>query len=409
MLPIKLHDVLAGLRRALTSGAIPALFILTGFGGETHAASEYHVDINNPNCSNSGPGSPGVPYCSIQAAATARGGPDVTLLVHPGTYREQVTVPASGSSGSPLLIKAIAPGVIVDGADDFSNPAQWASYTGQIWLAASVDWSPNQILVDGVRLVPADILPEFLTPQTFRYMPGEGLYVNIGGDNPGDHQTFVSRRTNGFRVSGRSWVTLEGMTVTRTQDNGIFGTAGCGNISVLSTTVHHAFRAGISINACSDVLVSGNATTDNGNHGIYFLGGTADSTIRGNESARNARPTVRAANGIAVEGDCEDIVIADNRLHNNQDTGQQLNDSEDVLSQHNLSWDNGDHGYDHLRSTDVRHVGDVAYRNHKDGFSIEGASSSISIFNSIAMENGLTTAEFNLWVDPNSTSGFESD
>ena len=411
MLPSQPYrEALIRLGPVLTGVGVSALFILAAFGGEPPPASvEYHVAVGHPSCSNSGPGTPQVPYCSILSAATARGGPGVTLLVQPGTYREQVTLPASGLPSSPFLIKAVGPGVIVDGSDSFSNPAQWTNYTGQVWLAAAVNWIPTQVFVDGARLAPVDVLPEFLTPQAFRYMPGEGLYVNLGGENPGAHQTLVSRRTNGFRINGRSWVTVEGTTVTRTQDNGIYGTAGCLGISVLNNTVDFTFRSGISFSGCSGVLVSGNVTTDNGNHGIYLWGGVTYAIVRGNESARNARPTTRAATGVAMEGFCENILVAGNRLHHNQDTGLQIKDSENVVSQHNTSWDNGDHGFDHLGAEDVQHVGDVAYRNFKDGFSIEGASSSVSIFNSIAVDNGLTTAEFNLWVDPNSTSGFESD
>ena len=59
------------------------------------------------------------------AALNRVGGPGTTILVKPGTYREQVTVPVSGASGSPLVIKALGT-VIIDGADSFEQPALWA-------------------------------------------------------------------------------------------------------------------------------------------------------------------------------------------------------------------------------------------------------------------------------------------
>jgi hypothetical protein len=75
----------------------------------------------------------------------------------------------------------------------------------------------------------------------------------------------------------------------------------------------------------------------------------------------------------------------------------------------NCSWHNCDHGYDHLGATGNTHVGDVAFANFKDGFSFEGSSGGNSLENAIAIENGLTTNEFDLWVDSSSTAGFQSN
>jgi hypothetical protein len=46
-------------------------------------------------------------------------------LVMPGHYREQVTLPASGASGNPIVLKAEGAPVVVDGTDDFSSAALW--------------------------------------------------------------------------------------------------------------------------------------------------------------------------------------------------------------------------------------------------------------------------------------------
>src|SRR6185503_19493246 len=71
------------------SGALPAILCaLAGVTAGTIAAASgtYYVDIDNPACSNTGPGTESVPYCSIGPAAAARGGPDTTILVKPGIY-----------------------------------------------------------------------------------------------------------------------------------------------------------------------------------------------------------------------------------------------------------------------------------------------------------------------------------
>jgi hypothetical protein len=83
--------------------------------------------------------------------------------------------------------------------------------------------------------------------------------------------------------------------------------------------------------------------------------------------------------------------------------------SNNCVAFNNRSWNNGDHGYDHLASSAVSHTNDVAYGNFKDGFSFEGISPGGSVFNSIAVNNGITSDEFDLWVDLESSVGFVSD
>ncbi|HXS81901.1 MAG TPA: PKD domain-containing protein, partial [Methylomirabilota bacterium] len=99
-----------------------------------------------------------------------------------------------------------------------------------------------------------------------------------------------------------------------------------------------------------------------------------------------------------------------NRWHHNQDSGEQFSPgAADNVSLQNRSWANGDHGYDHNQATGTLHVNDVAYGNLKDGFSVEGSSTGTHLFNCIAIENGVTTNEFDLWVDEASTAGLLSN
>ncbi len=205
------------IRRPFVLCAAVALLIPTSID----AAGTFWVDTTDPACSDSGPGTSAIPYCSIVAAAGAQGGPGTTILVRPGVYREMVTVPAAGASGDPFVIRAESPGVVIDGSEDLSSPAAWVLHSGSVWIAAGVTWSPGQVIVDDVRLTPSLDPPALLTAGTFRHVTGEGLYVNIGGDNPGAHQTFAGRRINGFRLTGRAWVVIDGFSVTRADQEGI--------------------------------------------------------------------------------------------------------------------------------------------------------------------------------------------
>src|SRR5881396_193071 len=108
------------------------------------AAGIFYVDRANPACSNSGPGSAATPYCTISAAVAARGGPGTTIYVRPGNYPEEISVPASGSSGNPFVIQAVGGPAVVDGSDDFSATSKWTLYSGNVWCAPSVTRGPLQ-------------------------------------------------------------------------------------------------------------------------------------------------------------------------------------------------------------------------------------------------------------------------
>ena len=123
--------------------------------GNASAAVTVHVNKASGSCSDAGPGTLSQPYCTISAALAAHHSAGDSILVYPGIYREQVTIPGSGQSGFPLTLAGRgSPGdpVVISGADDFSNPASWAQYAGNVWRAAGVTWNPQQVLADSARL-----------------------------------------------------------------------------------------------------------------------------------------------------------------------------------------------------------------------------------------------------------------
>ncbi len=369
------------------------------------SAGVYYVDPARPGASDFGPGTIDIPCRTIQGAVTAFGSAGNIIIVRPGTYRETVTLAASGTLNAPIVLKASEPGVIVTGTDDYSVPAQWAPIADGVHLAAAVTWQPFQVFIDGVRLAPAPALPAPLPPQTFRWIPGEGLYVNVG-DNPGSHACEVGRRATGIFLSGVYGI-VEGFEINRHDDRAVL--VGGAHAIIRECTIRFANKYGIDVTSAPDVQLLSNTVSDNGDHGIIVKKESTRCRIAYNESFRNARPGARAANGLDVDGSI-DCVVENNRFHHNQDSGMQfVNGANNGLSRNNASWANGDHGFDHVRTTGIRHFHDVAHANARDGFSFEGFSGGGSLNNCIATDNGLATREFNLWVDEASSEGFVSD
>ena len=394
----------------LTAAALPvAAPALANLMPQSVADGTYYVDAGNAACSNSGPGDPSQPYCTISAALTARHGPGTTIHVMPGRYREQVTFPASGVSGGLIVLKAEGAPVIVDGTDDFSSAALWTNSSGDEWLASSVTWAPRQVFADEQRLTPSTAAPGSLPPRSFVYVAGSGLYVNAGGGNPGNHGAQVGHRAYGFYASGKSWFRIEGFTVVRADDRCIQLKDNASNAEIVGNAVREAGRMGIQVVEGSAIRIASNVISDNGDHGISLITNTTGCTIEDNESLRNVYAAGRQANGLYLFGSPGNL-IQRNRWHDNQDTGEHVGTgSNDNVSIQNVSYRNGDHGFDRVGVSGCVQIGNVAYANYKDGFSFENSSTNCQLYNSIGVDNGITTNEVDLWVDANSSSGFASD
>ena len=395
-------------RRVATRFAAAMAVAILFSGSAAFAAGTYYVDNQSPAASDANPGTQALPYRTISAAAAAHNGPGTLLLVSPGIYRETVTVPTSGDSTNPFVYRATGPGVVVDGSDDFSGVAKWTLSSGTVHLAASVTWSPLQVFVDGARLTPSTAGPSALPANSFQYVGGAGLYVNLGGDNPGARQTAVGRRLYGFRITNLSFVQVDGFTVTRSEDKGVYLT-GAVKCAVRNNAVSFSRKYGIYVTGGASNLIEKNSVSDHQFHGIGLLGGATSNTVQDNECFRNADPAVRVANGLYVSG-ANGNISRRNRYHDNQDSGEQLGSlSDNNLEIQNVSWNNGDRGFDHLDAKNSVMIGCVAYGNTNDGFSFDGASTGSQLYDCIAVNNGLTTNRFDLWVSSLSAPGFDSD
>jgi parallel beta-helix repeat protein len=264
--------------------------------------------------------------------------------------------------------------------------------------------------VDGQRLTPTTVgVADSVPVNGFSYIAGQGLHVNLGGTSPGTHQTLVGRRSYGFNLPTRSFVTLDGFEMTRQESRGVYMQTGCTDLVISHNRVSFANSYGIQTANGMRIEIAANVVSDCNFHGIGLTGGSNLCTVHDNESFRNVDPAIRRANGIYMYGAPNNTLFR-NRLHDNQDTGMQFSGgTNNCVAFNNRSWNNGDHGYDHLASSGNYHTNDVAYGNYKDGFSIEGNSPGTQLYNCIGVNNGLTTNEFDLWVDLESSVGFVSD
>lgn len=66
--------------------------------------------VNNAvTCSDTGAGTQAAPFCTISQGTKKAVNPGDTVHVEPGTYREQITVNASGTATDPITVTVTVP------------------------------------------------------------------------------------------------------------------------------------------------------------------------------------------------------------------------------------------------------------------------------------------------------------
>src|SRR6266508_1354224 len=347
--------------------------------------------------------------------------------------------------GGPITFRTTAGARILGSAD--LSAASWALVAGTAsTYSVAYPAVPRKVTVDGTPLAAATSAT--LDPGQFFYDSVVGsptaktLFVRLAdGSAPTAHHVEAGRFGYAFRGVGRSHVVVDGFTMADQNNDWVLFTGGS-NLAVRNVTVSGSGLQGLFLDGVTASSVTASEVSGSGNQGVLLRGGsqlTVDrveshhnrfhgigiqgstaSTIQRSVVWANAKPSVRSAAGISVDGDLRPVVgstasgnvVRQNIAFDNQDTGIALHaGSTASVVAANLSHNNGDHGYDALTSTNNRLLGNTAAGNFKDGFSIEGTATGTELAGNIAVDNGITVTpkEFNLLVDPSSTPGFKSD
>jgi parallel beta-helix repeat protein len=207
----------------------------------------------------------------------------------------------------------------------------------------------------------------------------------------------ITGSTYGAYISGRSYVTLSGLTFSATVADGIYISGG-DHITVTGNTVSGAGRPasgqtkpGISIRGTVSSVVSNNNSHHNNGTGIILSSGATGITVSGNNANFNAEGWRRAANGINVTAPGNAVLR--NITHDNEDSGIQFySGGNNNLAALNVTYNNGDHGIDNLNVTGGRLISNTVYRNCTSGINVEGTSGNYQVMNNIAVDNAVYPA-----------------
>ncbi len=191
---------------------------LTGTGTAATGATTYYVDncVTVGNDANNGT-STSTPWLTINKVNKSNFNPgDSILFESTCTWREQLTVPSSGSAGSSITFGAYGTGTapMISGADLITT---WARSAGFLYYAP-YSTAPNQIFEDGVRLTQNTVGTGSLTAGQWYLDTANSriwLYTTTG-DNPNGHTMEMSQRDYAINIDAKNYVTVENIEITET-------------------------------------------------------------------------------------------------------------------------------------------------------------------------------------------------
>jgi parallel beta-helix repeat protein len=239
-------------------------------------------------------------------------------------------------------------------------------------------------------------------PVTFTAAPGASPVVKGG--------------SYGFYMSAKSWIVIQGFTVTNTVGYGIYAKDSShivvtnNHVTLSGQPVDGGTRSGIYLYNTSDSVVADCLVNYNSDAGIKLNYGATRNWIGRNVAHHNARGYVRAAPGFDIRSGGNTIEA--NIAHHNEDTGIQIYaGAQNNLVVRNVTYDNGDHGIDVSKSPNQRIIGNTVYRNVAAGINVEGASTGVTVMNNLAVDNGIASPRThgNIRVDSTSTIGTTLD
>jgi parallel beta-helix repeat protein len=214
------------------------------------------------------------------------------------------------------------------------------------------------------------------------YRPATGATVTIQGG------------TNGFRVSGRAYVSILQFTIRDTVDTGI-QLSSSRNITLVGNRVTGAgtpqsglTASGIELSGTTGCVLLWNSTDHNSDAGVSLTASSNDNQIVANTSSDNARGYVRAAAGFDLRGSSGNVVSS-NRSFGNEDSGFNIwTGTVGTQVVDNVAYRNGDHGIDVHDAITANVVSNTVYGGTDSGIEVT-TSVFTTLADNISADNGI--------------------
>ena len=394
--------------------AILAVFSVFVMSSASWAVT-YYVDATNGNDSNPGI-SESTPWKTIAKVNSLNFQPGDFILFKRGeVWREQLTVPSSGSSSNPIVFGAygILDKPVISGADLVT---EWLNSGTNVWKAPCIR-EPNQVFFDGMRGLKKTAKTNLNTKKEW-YWDSNVLYVCSTSDpdtaftSPGVE---AAVRDHGIFFTGKDYITIDGLTVQYANLSGINITGDIDNFILQNSTISYNYWRGFESvatdpDSVNNVIIQDNIFSYNLAGGLTGMAMWDGWTIQRNQVNNNAGLSTESypfnfTFGIKMwagdAGSGTSSTITKNKVYDNGDNSFNAThgigiwideaDSGNVVK-YNLVYNNNSHGIE-IELTDAVDV----YRNVVYDHANTAYSSGIYIYNSNSSKVYSNTLEGNFW------------
>jgi hypothetical protein len=275
----------------------------------------YYVDATDGKDSNSGT-SEATPWKTIAKVNMLKFQPGDQILFKRGdVWREQLTVPSSGSAGRPINFGAYGsgPDPIITGADIVNGLTQIG---GMVYQKKGLTIEPRQVFYNHIRLkLNAGVTTE-VGSNEWDWV-SDTLYINVG-ENPARGMVEISRRAQAI-WNARNYITFSELHITKS-DSTTFGNivSSGNNVTIENCEISYAAHHGIAYIGSGDNLL----TSSNIHH-------------NGTQSTSSAVFGYQDAGTLGHEN-----YISHNDIHHNHAFGIQLLSNYYII-EHNTVYNNG--------------------------------------------------------------------
>jgi parallel beta-helix repeat protein len=336
------------MRRA---AAATMLGIALTVGFAAHAAAQSTTwYVGGANCSDSGSGSQGQPFCTISAGAKVAM-PGDTVVVSSGTYNEDVTPAHSGLAGSPITFAAASGATVT-----VTGASHGFTISSRSYITIS-GFTVTGTTSSGIYLYNSNNITVSGNTVTYAGQPVQGA------------------NAQGIYVSGTNNSMISNNTVDHNSDPGIYLTQGSTGDTVASNEASYNAEGWVRNANGIDVISPGNTI-------IYNV-------VHNNEDS-----------GLQFYPGGNNNVIADNLSYDNMGiTSTQLSSCVHPTTGNTSDCFTGDHGIDDLDVTGNQITGNTVYGNTSSGINLEGlpsgTSSGVTIENNVSVDNAMNCPDGN--------------
>ncbi len=329
------------------------------------AGVTYYVSNANPVGSDTNNGtSTSTPWLTIAKVNSSTFNPGDSILFNGGcVWRETLTPPSPGTSGSPITFGAYGTGAAPIISGSVLLRSNWSQYSGHVWQVVATT-QPAGVYFNGARGTLVSGIAS-VTAQYDWYWASNVLYAwSPSGGDPSAYYTSpgveAENRTNTIVINGTNYITFTGLELTHANIStrgGVYVHATGVTLDTLTVDNNDGF-AGIYVQGSSDVIQNStiyntrHTTADRGS-GIILDGGGGNYTVSGNTIYNNTASGIN----LAFSNPTSNNTISNNTIYQNGSAGISVNAGcSGNIIQSNLVYQNGQLNADYFQ-IDLYQVG----------------------------------------------------